>query len=498
MVRQSASELRRPGRLLLVLVALAAALVVPGVALGAAPTDPSTPTAPDSPLRILRIPEALDRIGRPLQDVPVAVPDTGLDLTHPDLQPRLFALPQATAVPDADGEPDGTAAAGAAGWDFIGTGAPPPPLVPDADPSDVGGHGTLVTGLIGAAWNNGQGGAGVAPNARLMALRSCWVNDECYQYVQETAVAWAAARGVRVVSMSWLSGALEPGFEAAIRNASNTLFVAIPSGNGGATDAEPDAANRMPCNLDSPNVLCVTTSSPSDGLDCGDFGATLVDVAVPTQGAVTTTPGGGYTPTGCATSFAAPIAAGVATILFGLDPTAPPAAVKSAIVDSVRKVPAWSGRSVSGGIVDAEAAVALFAQRRGITLAGPPAPPAARPSSPAPTPVPISIPKVLAPEVTRPVVTVSRGRRASVRVSARVSANGAATTWAIQRRVVTRKRNGRRVVSFTTLKRGTLGAAAPDATVSVVLRPARPVVLRIQVRNRAGTVTSRLVTAPAV
>ena len=219
------------------------------------------------------------------------------------------------------------------------------------------------------------------------------------------------------MSMSWLSGPLEQEFQDSITGNPNMLFVTIPSGNGGPTDADPDGANRMPCNLNSPNVLCVSTSSPTDGLDCGDFGATVVDVAVPTQGGLTTADGGGFVPTSCATSFAAPTAAGVATILFGLDPSATPAEVKSAIIDSARKVPAWSGKSVSGGIIDAEAAVTLFSQRRNIPLATPPAatPPPAPPVIPglAPTPVsaPVRAPTGSAASLKVPGIIAGRGER---------------------------------------------------------------------------------------
>jgi Subtilase family len=497
-------DLMRGVRLLLTGAALFLALALPAFAPAAAPTDPQGPTAADSPLKIMRVAEALDRIGRPLQDVVVAIPDTGLDLDHPDLQPRLFALGQPTPVPDPDGGPNHVVAAGAAGWDFIGTNAPSA-LAPDADPSDFGAHGTAVAGVLGAAWDNGQGGAGVAPNARIMALRTCWPNDECYQYVQAAAVNWAAARGARVVSMSWLSGPLEPGFQASITGNPNTLFVTIPSGNGGATDADPDAANRMPCSLNSPNVLCVSTSSPSDGLDCGDYGASTVDVAVPTQGGLTTADGGGFQATTCATSYAAPTAAGVATILFGLDPSATPAEVKSAIIDSARRVPAWSGRSVSGGIVDAEAAVVLFAQRRNISLAVPaPAPSPAPPgiSAPAPTPVPVPVrapilpaPSLKAPGISRVGVSVTRGRRPAIRVSARIASNGSTTTWAIQRRVVRRTKTGRRIVVFVSLRAGRLSPGAAGTTVSATLRLTGAITVRVLARNRAGTSVSRLFSA---
>src|SRR5436305_1469147 len=224
-------------RLSLAAAAAFAALCAPASA--SAPTDPSA--ASQQPLAIMRVGAALDHIGPQLQDVPVLVADTGLDLQHGDIASRLFSMPQATPAPNPDSSPNpGTVAAGAPGWDLIGSADTPGPLAPDADPSDDaphGGHGTMVTGILGAAWNNGVGGAGVAPNARFLVLRTCWPDDNCYQYVQASAFNWAADRGVRVVSMSWLAS-FEQDVADAITSHPNVLFVAIPSGNGGACDAD--------------------------------------------------------------------------------------------------------------------------------------------------------------------------------------------------------------------------------------------------------------------
>ena len=132
----------------------------------------------------------------------------------------------------------------------------------------------------------------------------------------------------------------------------------------------------------------------------------MVDLAVPTQNNITTTNGGGTGPTGCATSFAAPMAAGAAAVLFGLDPTASPAVVKQALIDSARPVAAWAGKSVSGGVLDLDAAVRLFAQRRGITLqstTAPPSPPAPPLSPPAP-PTTTAAPATPPPDRTPPTL----------------------------------------------------------------------------------------------
>ena len=421
-------------RLITVLLSAVALLAAaPAAAFAAAASDPQF--AAQEPLRILRVADALDEVAQPLADVPVLVADTGLDLTHPDISPRLFSLPAATPAPTVEGLPNPapTIPAGAHGWDLIGNAPPDTPFQPDADPSDVGGHGTAVAGILGAAWNNGQGGAGVAPNARFLALRTCWVDDDCYQNVQAAAVAWAIARGVRVVSFSWLADPADDDLVPVIKANPNVLFVTIPSGNGEA-GADIDGENPYPCNVNAPNVLCVSTSSPTDGLDCGGSGATAVDVAVPTQNNVMTTNGGGFAPTGCATSFASPTAAGLATILFGIDPSASAADVRAAIVDSARSVPAWQGKSVSGGIADAAAAVALFQQRRGIA----PRPPSGTDSSSTTTP-PVTRPAATdrtAPNVrlaivagTRLRVTLSEPARVSIALQRRARCRGGRPCW---------------------------------------------------------------------
>lgn len=378
----------------------------------APPDDPLYPQqiAAGGALNLIHEPQALASIGStPLADVLVSNFDTGLDLDHPDFLTRLATVPAGTPAPNSYGSPPPAptvvSAGGSNGWDLLGTNVPgDSTLHPDADPTDPVGqtsHGTAVAGILGAAFNNRQGGIGVAPNARFLAMRTCWDDDDCYQSIQSDAANWAAARGVRVVSMSWLADRADytSDFAPALHAASNTLFVAIPSGNGGATLAD---ADRRPCGDPASNILCVTTSSPTDGLDCGDYNPTIVDLAVPTQNNITTSNGGGFSgATGCATSYAAPIAAGAAAVLFGLDPNATPQIVKQALIDSARPAAAWAGKSVSGGILDLDAAVRLFAQRRAITLTpDPPGTPTTPPGTTATTTTPATTTSTTTPIAT--------------------------------------------------------------------------------------------------
>ena len=252
----------------------------------------------------------------------VLVADTGLDLDDPAFAGRI--LPN--------------------GKDLIGTNTPGD-TKPDNDPSDPlggSGHGTAVAGVLAA----------VAPNARFEALRTCWDGDQCYQYIQAEAIELAADRGVKVVSMSWLSGELEPDLRKAITSHPEMLFVGIPSGNGGSFNADPE--DPQPCNA-APNV-CVSTAADNDGLDCGAFGPKSVEPRADARlhhrqerrrhaedrvrDELRRSRGGRRR----------------------LDPVRRQAdghrrRGAQRVTASARKVPAWAGKSVSGGIVDAAAAV---------------------------------------------------------------------------------------------------------------------------------------------
>lgn len=103
-------------------------------------------------------------------DIIVAVIDTGVDLTHPDLAGKLVA-----------------------GYDFANG---------DADPTDDFGHGTHCAGIIGASTNNGIGVAGVCWNCKIMPLKAG--NAESLDMaVAAEAVRYAVDHGARVTSNSY-------------------------------------------------------------------------------------------------------------------------------------------------------------------------------------------------------------------------------------------------------------------------------------------------------
>lgn len=117
------------------------------------------------------------------KDVKVAIIDTGIDRTHYDLRGRVIAA-----------------------LNFV-----------DADQSIeiVEFHATAVAGIIGAAAQNGRGIIGVAPEAKLYALRACWESipgtsrGQCSSFALARALDWAISNNMKVVNMS-LQGDYDP------------------------------------------------------------------------------------------------------------------------------------------------------------------------------------------------------------------------------------------------------------------------------------------------
>ena len=137
-------------------------------------------------------------------EVIIAVVDTGFDYTHEDLAPQTWIntdeIPDNGIDDDNNGYIDDVR-----GWDF----SEPPSSDGsgksengDNDPIDESGHGTHVTGIIGAAVDNDIGIAGVAWNCTLMPIRGAGV-EGIRDDRSAAAIVYAVDNGARVINMSW-------------------------------------------------------------------------------------------------------------------------------------------------------------------------------------------------------------------------------------------------------------------------------------------------------
>lgn len=248
----------------------------------------------------------------------VAVVDTGVDVTHPDLV-------------------GGTAA----GWDWVEG---------DAIPQDAHGHGTHVAGTIAARAENGIGVAGVAPEAVVMPLRVLGADGSGTTADVAAAFAYAGGQGVDVVNASLGGGGYSQAMADAIQGAPGTLFV-VAAGNDGTDN---DVSPMYPCNIAASNIVCVAATTRADAIaSFSNRGATSVDLGAPGSSIYSTLPGGYGWMSG--TSMATPHVAGAAALLASTG--AGPEAIRSALLASVDPVASLAGVTVSGGRLNA--AVAL-------------------------------------------------------------------------------------------------------------------------------------------
>ena len=154
-------------------------------------------------LSLIGMPEAW-AIERGNPEVIIAVVDTGFDYTHEDLASQTWV--NADEIPDNGIDDDNNGYIDdVRGWDF----SEPPSSDGsgtsqngDNDPIDESGHGTHVTGIIGAAVDNNVGIAGIAWNCTLMPIRGAGV-EGIRDDRSSAAIVYAVDNGARVINMSW-------------------------------------------------------------------------------------------------------------------------------------------------------------------------------------------------------------------------------------------------------------------------------------------------------
>jgi subtilisin family serine protease len=333
----------------------------------------------------IRAPEAWDVTTGSAQ-VPVAVVDTGIDATHPDLASNLWTNPgESGAGRETNGlDDDGNGRIDDVhGWDFVDH---------DAQPQDGDGHGTHVSGTIAARGNDASGVAGLNWSSSIMPLRVLGNDGSGFVSDAITAYTYAARNGARVVNASLGGPSFSRAEHDALAAAPNTLFV-VAAGNDGANN---DATPEYPCDYDLANVVCVAASGHDDALaSFSNYGATDVDLAAPGVDIASTWPGGRYALLD-GTSMATPHVAGAAALLLAHDGSLTVAGLRAALLSSAHPVAALAGRVASGGRLDVAAALSV-----------PSPPPAAPPVPAAASAPPVAAPTAAASAVDRTAPGVS-------------------------------------------------------------------------------------------
>ncbi|HRZ02141.1 MAG TPA: S8 family serine peptidase [Burkholderiaceae bacterium] len=209
--------------------------------------------------------------------VTIAILDTGVDASHPDLAGSIVA-----------------------GWNFYNN---------TADTTDVYNHGTGVAGTAAAAINNALGVASVAGQARIMPMKISDDTGYGSWSAMAQALSYAADRGVRVANISYNASPSSSVRSAAQYFKDKGGLVFVSAGNNGTRESTSATTALIGVSATDSNDARTSWSS---------YGA-HVSLSAPGTGIYTTTRGGGYV-SEAGTSFSSPVAAGAAALVMAANP----------------------------------------------------------------------------------------------------------------------------------------------------------------------------------
>lgn len=271
------------------------------------------------------------------RSVLVAVLDSGVDITHPDLEANIWTNPG--EIPGNGIDDDGNGYVDDIhGWDFVNN---------DALPQDDNGHGTHCAGTIGALGNNAAGVAGVCWEISILPLKFLNSGGKGTSADAAEALHYAIGVGTSVTSNSWSGSENSQEVAEAVQAAESAgvLVVAAAGNSSSYVEYYPE----YPAALTHANIISVAATTWQDGLaDFSNFGIRSVDLAAPGQDIYSTRPGGTYG-YDSGTSMACPHVAGACALLKAFRPALDATKIKALIMNSVDVIPALAGKTVTGG-----------------------------------------------------------------------------------------------------------------------------------------------------
>ncbi len=288
----------------------------------------------------------------------VGVIDEGIQYTHPELSGQVRNPGETSNGVDDDGN---GYVDDVYGWDFAANNA----SVYDGGSTGAGDdHGTHVAGTIGAK-ANGTGVVGVNWNVRVISGKFLGSDGGTAANAIKAVDYFTdlKKRGVNIVATnnSWGGGGYSQALKDAIEraNQANILFVAA-AGNGGSDGVgdNNDATPSYPASYLNANVLSVAAITRTGGrASFSNYGSTSVDLGAPGAAIVSTTAYNGYSSYD-GTSMATPHVTGAVALYASVKPTSTAAARKAAILGSAVPTSSLSGRTLTGGRLDVNAALA--------------------------------------------------------------------------------------------------------------------------------------------
>ncbi|OQY28189.1 MAG: hypothetical protein B6244_08015 [Candidatus Cloacimonetes bacterium 4572_55] len=259
----------------------------------------------------------------------LAIIDSGVDYYHPDLSQNIWR--NSSEIPGNQIDDDGNGYIDdIVGWDFSDAQGLPGAgdfVERDNDPSDEGGHGTHVAGIVAAAIDNDVGIGGVAPNCQIMPLRAGFRLQSGAGYLQDddiaAAIVYAADNGANAINMSFG----DPRPSHLLRDA---IDYAVSRGCVAVAAAGNDALPRLYYPAAYDPVIAVGASDQNDLLSLTSSYGPDLDAVAPGVSILSAWPDQSYAELS-GTSMAAPHVTGAVGLLLAHFPTLSPHDVRSRI-----------------------------------------------------------------------------------------------------------------------------------------------------------------------
>jgi subtilisin family serine protease len=255
----------------------------------------------------------------------------------------------------------------------------------DLDPIDDNGHGSHVSGIIGASGNNGVGVTGVCWMTNIMALKSFNAAGDGSTSTIISAISFAIDHGANILNASFnLYGDADPPLSAAVTAAEQAGILIVSAAGNGCPDAihcsptittgyNVDTSaiypNTYPCAFPQDNILCVAAIDQKfQKASFSNYGSTSVDVAAPGTNVWSTwnTSNSAYALEN-GTSMATPYSVGLAALVWANNPTFTYLDVKNAVMYGGAAISSMSDITVSGNVINAYNALNYINVPRGLT-----------------------------------------------------------------------------------------------------------------------------------
>ena len=285
------------------------------------------------------------------RQVIVALIDTGVDITHPELSGSIWTntgeIPGDGIDNDGNGYIDDVY-----GWNFYDNNAQ---VFTGTDDN----HGTHSAGTIAAA-RNGVGTVGICDPAyvKIMVIKTLGTSSGVGTVSNVVkAIRYAQANGASICNLSFGTMKYSEELYQAIKDSGMLFIVAAgngdASGNGYSIDEQP----MYPASFELDNIISVANLRFDGQLDrASNYGVRSVDLAAPGNYILSTITGNDYAYMS-GTSMAAPMVTGTAAMLYSCDASLSFMDVRNRILQSARPLESLSGKVATGGMLDAGAAM---------------------------------------------------------------------------------------------------------------------------------------------